>query len=266
MGFLKKVFGSKELVVDPADLSLPDVIPTDKPGLSVRKASGTKPVPIEIVGESFRPKNVAAVAAAASGNSFDIYLVPEPTNQYDKRAVAVFAANLHIGYIAKPANKQWFKWVNEALEREEVLWGTAKAVSRQGTANTGIFGSIYMPASGREAESLIAQRMTDSSLKKSVEKVIALANASQEPDTIAQLKSLAKKAVAVATPFAAHAKWVLENSEGQDLETWDKIMSACEEVFDSASDAAYAVDADDVDIIGGIESLVESVTDLRNES
>jgi hypothetical protein len=262
MGLLKSIFGAKKVVIDPADLEIPDDIGTDKPGLTLKKAPIGQPVEIEIVGESFRAANIAAVAQAADGKQFNIYLVPEPTNQYDKKAVAVYAATVVVGYIAKPGNKQWFKWVNEALERKELLWGMGSAVSRQGTANTGIFGSIYMPKVGREAEELIPQQMTDVEIGKATQKAIALSNSCIEPETVTQLRSLCKKAVAVATPFAAHAKWVEENPESQDLDKWSEVMSACDEIFDDFSDAAYASDEVEIDAIGRIEALAELVSEL----
>lgn len=259
VGFLKKVFGLEEVAIDPADLFIPEDIQTDMPGVSLKKAPQGQLVEIEIVGESFRAANIAAVAKAAEGKQFNIYLVPEPTNQYDKKAVAVYAATLHVGYIAKPGNKQWFKWVNEALERKELLWGMGKAVSGQGTSNTGIFGSIYMPKVGREVEELIPQKLSESAIKKQAEKIITLSNTSVEPETVTQLKSLCKKAVTVASPLAAHAKWVEGNPEGQDLDKWSEIMSACDDIFDGFSDAAYASDEFDVDIVGRLEALAELV-------
>ena len=262
MGLLKSIFGAKKVVIDPADLEIPDDIGTDKPGLTLKKAPIGQPVEIEIVGESFRAANIAAVAQAADGKQFNIYLVPEPTNQYDKKAVAVYAATVVVGYIAKPGNKQWFKWVNEALERKELLWGMGSAVSRQGTDNTGIFGSIYMPKVGRETEELIPQQMTDVEIGKATQKAIALSNSCIEPETVTQLRSLCKKAVAVATPFAAHAKWVEENPEGQDLDKWSEVMSACDEIFDDFSDAAYASDEVEIDAIGRVEALAELVSEL----
>ena len=38
MGFLKKVFGAKEVLIDPADLRIPQEVATDKPGLTLKKA------------------------------------------------------------------------------------------------------------------------------------------------------------------------------------------------------------------------------------
>lgn len=128
MGIIRKLFTQKEVVADPADLLLPNVIPTSILGLSLKKAAGVQNVNISIVGESFRAANVAAVAKAAEGKLFDIYLIAEPTNQHDKNAVAVYAANLHVGYIGKPDSKQWFKWVNEAFQRGELLVELGSAV------------------------------------------------------------------------------------------------------------------------------------------
>ncbi len=264
MGFLKKVFGPKEVVVDPADLTIPDVIETNKPGVHFRKAAGTQQVNIEIVGESFRAKNVAAVAAAASGKRFDIYLIAEPENPHDKKAVAVYAANLHIGYIAKPENRQWFKWVGEARERGEILWGNAQAVSRNGTSNTGIFGHIYMPKVGQDSETIRPLKMTDAALKKAIEKAVALSNSTQYPESAAQLKSSVKKAAALATPLAGHAKWVEENQEGQNYETWESISDACDEIFSASLTAPYVSDPDVIDVVSLLEGLVEALASLSD--
>lgn len=259
----KKIFGSKEIVVDPADLTLPEVVPTSKPGLSLKKSQVGQQVKIEIVGESFRAKNVAAVAAAAAGKSFDIYLVAEPTNPHDKKAVAVYAANLHVGYIAKPDNKQWFKWVGEALERGEFLWGSAKAVTRDGGTMTGIFGHINMPKIGQDSETIRPLKLTDAALKKAIEKATAVSDALLYPDTVSQLKSSMKKAVAVATPLAAHAKWVEENPEGQNLDAWDDVRHACDEIFSGSLAAAYTADPEEVDVVSLLDDLLEALGNLE---
>ena len=52
MGFFKRLFSEKEIVVDPADLTLPDVIPTDYPEVILKKAAGEQRVDINVVGES----------------------------------------------------------------------------------------------------------------------------------------------------------------------------------------------------------------------
>jgi hypothetical protein len=249
--------------INPADMILPDVIPTGREGLSLRKANGEMLVDINIVGESFRIANIAAVAKAANGQRFEIYLVAEPTNQYDENAVAVYAANLHIGYIGKPANKQWAKWVSEALQRGELLWGTAKAITRTGADNTGIFGGIYMPKLSDDLDSITSAKLTDLALGKAIDKVVALSNTSHEPETVAQLRSLSKKAAAVARPLAAHALWVQKTPVGQDEPKWNEVLSSCQEIFDNASAVVYATDEDDVDMLSGIEELADLVISLR---
>lgn len=267
MGFLKGIFGSKAVEVDPNDLRLPEQIPTDKRGLSLTKAKGEQKVDINIVGESHRAANVSAVATASAGQPFDIYLVAEPNNQYDKKAVAVYAANVHVGYIGSPDNKQWFKWVNGALERKELLWGEGRAVTRKGTDNTGIFGFIYMPKTTEGIGSVEPQKLTDSALAKEIEKVVALVDKGDEPETLAQLKSFTKKCVSVASPLAGHAKWVDANPSDLDNKVFDKwmeVLSACESVFKDAEDAAYATDVMEIDAVGSLEELGEALQGLGN--
>ncbi len=76
------------------------------------------------------------------------------------------------------------------------------------------------------------------------------------------LKSVSKKAVAVASPFAAHAKWVTENPDGQNVEMWEEIQSICDDIFDAFSEAAYATEDFDLDVVGNIESLASLVQGL----
>ena len=263
MGIFKKIFSAKELVVDPADLLLPNVVPTSKPGLSLKKAAGLQKVDIRIVGESFRVKSVAAVAKAAEGKPFDIYLVAEPTNEYDKNAVAVYAANLLVGYIGKPENKQWAKWVNDAFQNGELLWGNAKAITRSGTSNTGIFGGIFMPKIGQDMESIIPLELSDAALGKTIDKIVALSNSCSEPDTVAQLRSLSKKVVAVVVPLAAHAKWVGNAQAGNDGNSWNEILELSEEIFDNASSCTYATDEGDVDMVSSLEEFAALAVGFR---
>lgn len=267
MGILKGIFGSKAVVVDPNDLRLPEQISTSKSGLTLTKAKGVQQVDINIVGESHRAANVKAVAAAASGQPFDIYLVAEPTNQYDKKAVAVYAANVHVGYIGAPANKQWFKWVNEALERKELLWGEGRAITRKGTDNTGIFGFIFMPRASEAFGNVVPQKLTDSAIAKAIEKVTALANKNDEPETLAQLKSFTKKCLSVASPIAAHAKWVdvNPNEHSENVrDQWMEVLSACESIYENAENASYATDAYEIDASGSLEELVEALEALKS--
>lgn len=251
----KKLFGAKTVEIEPADLRLPDTVQTDISGIALKRASVGQKVDIEIVGESFRARNIEAIATASQGSEFDIYLIPEPHNQYDKKAVAVYAANLHIGYIAKPDNRQWFKWVNEAFERQELLWGVGRTVKRTGTNNTGVFGSIYMPKTGKDVDELIPQALTESALSKWIDKAITLANTAIEPETITQARSLSKKALAIAVPLGAHAKFMTSMSNDQDPSVWEELLQTCDSVLDTNREVAYLTDEMDVDVVGSIEEL-----------
>jgi len=57
------------------------------------------------------------------------------------------------------------------------------------------------------------------------------------------------------TPIAAHALWVSANPDGQEVEKWDEIYGLCDDLLDTAAEAAYASDPSDVDMLGPIESL-----------
>lgn len=263
MGLLKNMFGGKKVEVDPADLVLPSLIPTKQPGLSLRKAEGTASVTIDIVGESFRAANVAAVATAAQGRSFEIYLVAEPNNQHDKNAVAVYAANVHIGYISKPSNKQWSKWVADAFQREELLWGSAKAVTNTDTSSIGVFGHIMMPMPDSGAKSIEPKKITNSALIKAMEKVITLAASADEPETVAQLRSIAKKSVSASSVVFAHAKWIVESGESPDHDDWDEVLVYCEDLFSASSESVYATDADDIDILGSLTELADKLETMK---
>lgn len=257
MGFLDKFLNSNPRGFNPEDLELPEIIQTNVPGKTLKKSDYTQAVEIEIVGESFRAKNIATISTAANGSEFDIYLIPEPTNQYDKKAVAVYAANLHIGYIAKPGNTQWFKWVKEALDENICLWGRAKTISRSGTNNIGVFGHIKMPESGKEITAIIPIKLSESELKKLLETIKKLANNIEEPETISQLRSGAKKIASEAKITAAHAKALVTELDADDplIDHWNEILEICSDLMDTARDATYAVDVDDFDITSGIYDL-----------
>lgn len=94
-------------------------------------------------------------------------------------------------------------------------------------------------------------------IQKAAKKVIAFSNTTQEPETLAKVRSTTKKAVATIAPLAAHAKWVQANPEGQDTSLWDEVADLCDQIYDNASEAAYATDAFDVDALGSVQELAE---------
>lgn len=270
MGFLKSIFGTKQVVVDPADLQIPNEVQTDVKGLTLKKAPGEVRHDVSIVGENYRKENVAAVAAAAGDKWFEFYLVAEPNNQYDKKAVAVYAAGLHVGYISRNMNAMWFKMVNDALKRKELLWGQGKATFRPSSNDFGIHGHVLLPKMPGTWEALEPKQLTDAALAKAIDKVLALSAKGDEPDTLGQLRSLSKKCVTAATPIAANAMWFLKEMEETDAEVddkvvdlWTDVLSFCEEIFDDAETATYAEDPYEVDVVGTLGELAEKVEKIK---
>ncbi len=270
MGFFKKLFGgskdasennpeeTRQLRVNSTivDLTLPLETFFNKDELKPRVADRCQKVDIEIVGESFYKANVLGVAKAAQGADFKIFLLPEPTNKYDKQAVSVRAGGVHVGYIKSPFNKHWFKWVNKAANEGEFLWGNAEAISKRGSNNIGIFGYIYMSRQTPEWGGLEPKKMTDAALAKIADKINNLID-SGDDQTIGQVRALSKRAVKAVTPLVCHAKWVIQNSEGQGSENWDEILNHCEGLFDNADEAVYATNPEDVDVMDNLNELAE---------
>ena len=70
----------------------------------------TEPKRYSIVGMNFR-KSEAFVAALEAG--VKLALVREPTNKFDKNAVAVWCGDVHIGYVPKTQNGVLSKFIDE---------------------------------------------------------------------------------------------------------------------------------------------------------
>jgi len=268
MGFLDRILGSTKAAFDPQDLVLPDVMTTDIPGKTLKKSSYTQEVEINIVGESFKAKNIAQIAKASEGSRFDIYLIPEPSNPYDKKAVAVYAANLHIGYIAKPANREWLKWVMEEIEKDVCLWGRAKTFQKTGTSNIGVFGYILMPGATKGTEQIISVKLTAGEFSKAFEKIVKLSNSIEEPESVAKMRSAAKSTSALAVPIYAHALALLADVEiSQNKKSaLETIASTCEDIISIASESKYCTDPDDIDVTSGIYDLAAELEAFRNLS
>lgn len=78
-----------------------------------------------IVGTHFRPSEAKAIANELTiGDSVTLYA--EPENPYDPMAVAVYASDEHIGFIARNNNYQVSEHLQAGGEVE------AKIVSREG--------------------------------------------------------------------------------------------------------------------------------------
>lgn len=70
----------------------------------------TEPKRYSIVGMNFR-KSEAFVAALEAGAKLS--LVRDPTNKFDKNAVAVWCGDVHIGYVPKTHNGVLSKFIDE---------------------------------------------------------------------------------------------------------------------------------------------------------
>jgi len=101
-------------------------------------------------------------------------------------------------------------------------------------------------------------------LTKALEKAVALANSAHEPETLIQFKSLGRKAVAVASPLAAHAMWAIENPAEQDVDGWNEVYSASEWVFQANAEGTYALEAADVELLEPVEALAEAAAKMRS--
>jgi hypothetical protein len=65
-----------------------------------------------VVGTHFRPSEAKVIANALS-NGDEVTLLPEPENPYDPMAVAVYADDVHIGYLARANNYQVSDWLQD---------------------------------------------------------------------------------------------------------------------------------------------------------
>jgi hypothetical protein len=244
---------SKKPHIDPEDLRLPEQLETDVPGLVLTKGPTGQRVEIEIVGESFRQDAVRAVAKVADGAPFDLYLLPDPNNPHDRNAVRVMVGNLHVGFLPRDAAKVWNKRCQEAMERRELIWGEGRAASRTGEM-WGIFGFVWMPAVARPSADITAKELNSAGIKKAQAALQTLIDGG-DPVTLAQLKSLVKKATKAVTPLYSHTLWLTDTNALTPQ--WEDIMGLTEDVFELVSEAEYADSSDAIDVTSVLEDILE---------
>lgn len=251
----------REPEILPEDLRLPERLETDVPGLVLAKALGGQRVDIEIVGESFRQDAVQAVAKAADGSPFDLYLLPDPSNPHDRNAVRVMVGNLHVGFLPRDAAKVWKKRCQEAMERRELIWGEGRAASRTGEM-WGIFGFVWMPAVPNPAADVEPKQLSSAGIERAqvdLEKLIE----GGDPETLSQLKSLIKKATKATIPVYSHTLWLASNS-GLTQE-WEDIQGLCEDIFGLVAGAECTGDPNAIDVTSMLKDLVELLTTVGRE-
>lgn len=180
-------------------------------------------VHIKIVGEKSYQKHINQIVEVVGKNDFPIYLKPEPDNSHDKNAVAVMSNIDCIGYIPSEEAKAWQKRSIAALKEKKIFIGTARAVSRDGSVY-GIYGSIIRPNEiAIDTETIKPKQMTEEQIAKAL---IALQTlASEYPETAAQVKAQAKKAVKQVSILLGHVVQLDANMVTYS----EQLRSTCEE-------------------------------------
>lgn len=243
----------------PEDLRLPEALETDIPGFVLVKAPGGQRVDIEIVGESFRQDAVRAVAHVADGSDFDLYLLPDHNNPYDRNAVRVMVGNLHVGFLPRDAAKVWKKRCQEAMNRGELIWGEGRAASRTGEM-WGIFGFVWMPSVANPSAEAKPRELDSAGLRRAWDALQPLIDGG-DPETLSQLKSLVKKASKVVMPLYNHTLW-LEEQDSLTQE-WEDIQGLAQDVLELVPEAEYADDPDDYDVASVLEDIVSILQDVK---
>lgn len=265
------IFGKKKamlamLVVEPDDLKLEDQVETDVPGLTLTVPRDGLKVDLVIVGESFRQEIVRAVAQAANGEWFDIYLMPENGNPYDKNAVRVMVGRHHVGYVSKESAKKWRKAHAAAVERGDLLGGQGKCFSPD-RQNYGVFGHVWMPqAAPKKAKEISAREVPLGTLALVRAKLHELEMA-DDPTSVAKLRTLTKQAVKACEPLKQHCRWMSENASHDDAsDAWAEVDDRLSELDSALGEAADADDPEDVDILGLIGEVYAALEEALQVS
>jgi hypothetical protein len=251
MGLFSRKSRGPEIL--PEDLRLPETLETDVPGLVLRKAPAGQRVDIEIVGESFRQDAVRAVAQVADGSDFDLYLLPDPDNPHDRNAVRVMVGNLHVGFLPRDAANVWKKRCQEAMQRGELIWGEGRTASRTGEMWR-IFGFVWMPLVANPSAETKPRELGSAGIQKAQDALQPLIDGG-DPETLAQLKSLVKKASKAVMPLYSYTLWLTDHDRLS--QEWEDIQGLAQDVFELVPEAEYAEEPDAIDVISVIEDILE---------
>lgn len=99
-------------------------------------------IDVEIVGESFHEDYIRRLHRKYGDNQFEIVLVAEPDNRYDRNAVAVYVDGGLVGHLSKAMAPDWQPMVLAAAAEGYVVAGSAAIYG--GTPdkpNRGVFGA-----------------------------------------------------------------------------------------------------------------------------
>jgi hypothetical protein len=256
--------------LDPDRVPLPQTISTDT-GVTVTFATedGLIQRELSIVGESYYQPQVMALAKTVGREPFPIFLVPEPSNPYDKKAVAVYAGGAKVGSLPREDAAAIAKMLlTEILQKGRAFHGEGRATNVG--AIFGISGYALLPdLLGVPLDNIEPKQMTHAQILKATETITALAD--EYPETIAQVRSVGKKAAKIGAALAAHAAWVEELPPDEkvhaDSDVWLDIATAVENQHEFALDAYYTTDADDaMSAFDEIDYVKEALAKLHKAS
>jgi hypothetical protein len=113
-----------------------------------RKIQGQM-VDVEIVGESFHQDYIRRIARRVGGGEFEIILRPEPSNPYDKNAIAVLVDGAVVGHLSKTMAKAWQPMLLAAEGEGFACAGTASIYGgTKDKPSLGVFGAAPWPGHG----------------------------------------------------------------------------------------------------------------------
>jgi hypothetical protein len=232
--------------LDPDRVPLPESVSTDT-GATVSFAAedGLVRRELSIVGESYYQPQVMALAKTVGRDPFPIFLVPEPTNQYDKKAVAVYAGGAIVGHLPNEEGAAIQKMlITEIQQKGRAFHGEGRATNIG--AIYGISAYAFLPDL-LGIDNVKPKQMTDAQVGKATVSIAAMAH--EYPETIAQIRSVGKRAAKIGAALAGHAVWIEglqpDDKAHIDADVWADIALAVENQHEFALDAYYTIDADD---------------------
>jgi hypothetical protein len=126
-------------VPDIEDEDPSDILRRVQAGMSAAGLSVALDEQIEVVGEQFYPKEVRKLfrecgipitAAGCTLESETCFLVPEPWNSVDPKAVAVMVRSFHVGYLPTALARRYHGRLVPYAQRHQVVTGIARVWSQ----------------------------------------------------------------------------------------------------------------------------------------
>jgi hypothetical protein len=118
-------------------------VPPQRPPM--RRATGPM-VDVEIVGESFQADHIRGLRKRYHDGEFEIILVPEPNNLYDRNAVAVYVDGGQVGHLSRQMAPAWQPMIAAANAEGFIVAGVASIWGGSSDKpNLGVFGAATWP-------------------------------------------------------------------------------------------------------------------------